>query len=258
MKRMTTEEFLDTGLLEEYVMGLCSAEEQSLVEQYINTDTSVREIYDQIQHSISQLADSYAIEPPAGVKARLMDQLEGKASPPTTNGVSSIGRYLLWAIVPLAALLGIVAVTKIGNLQDDVRAAEVRYAALQKECSRTQQQADAVAQSLRFYKSPATLSGMLRGGAIMPKFEAVAHYNKQEGRYTMEVLSIGSMPAGKCLYLWGDKDGHMVKLQKLEDVVEGNQYVFDPAMESFNLTLEDVDVEAEEPDVSNLVASVSI
>jgi len=195
MKRMTTEEFLDTGLLEEYVMGLCSAEEQSLVEQYINADTSVREIYDQIQHSISQLADSYAIEPPAGVKARLMDQLEGKASPPTTNGVSSIGRYLLWAIVPLAALLGIVAVTKIGNLQDDVRAAEVRYAALQKECSRTQQQADAVAQSLR---------------------------------------------------------------QKLEDVVEGNQYVFDPAMESFNLTLEDVDVEAEEPDVSNLVASVSI
>jgi len=251
------DEFLKSGLLEQYVMGLCSEQERLVVEGYISEYDSVRQVYEELQHSISELADSYAIVPPTDVKAKVMEAVQPSGEYSTPQKEGQYGKLAMGLALALA-VLGIYSLVTISELQSDLKGSEAQYAQLLADCETSQLQAAATAEQLEFYVSSDTRIAELTGGAVLPGFQAVAHYNKATSQYALDIVESGSIPAGKCLYLWGDKDGKMIKLQRITDTEGHEILVFDSKMESLNLTLEDATALVDHPDVSQLVASAAI
>jgi hypothetical protein len=58
---MNQKDFFNSGLLEQYVLGITSEEETKLVEAFIANDPEVRKAYDQLRKEIEQFAESQQI-----------------------------------------------------------------------------------------------------------------------------------------------------------------------------------------------------
>lgn len=58
---MNQKDFFNSGLLEQYVLGITSEQETKLVESFIANDPEVRKAYDQLRKEIEQFAESQQI-----------------------------------------------------------------------------------------------------------------------------------------------------------------------------------------------------
>jgi len=109
-----------------------------------------------------------------------------------------------------------------------------------------------------FYKDTNTESAVLKGNEKLPKFEVVSRYNKSKSQLILDTNSRYSIGNDKMLCLWGDIDGEMILIAKINESTQGEIIDFSSDMTSLNVTLEDLKEEIDHPDVSQLVASVSI
>ena len=61
---MNKENFLNSGLLERYVLGLASSDETNLVEKYASTFDDIQRLINTLRESIKDYAHSKGILPP--------------------------------------------------------------------------------------------------------------------------------------------------------------------------------------------------
>lgn len=254
---MTTEEFLKSGLLEQRVMGLLSDKQVAEVDAYIAEHPEVSHIYSDMQDSISQLADSYGISPPPGSKSAVLKSIRQQQDATQLKKNPTITWVTAVAFIGLAAY-AVLSWSQLQTAKQQLKNAKIDYAALQDDCRKNKARTEEYAAQLLFYTDGNLQVEELSGNDKLAGFAAVTHFNKDLGKYSLEVLELGDMPSGKCMYLWGDVDGKMIKLEKINPDSESAILAFDPRMTSFNITLEDEGKDIDHPDVANLVASISI
>ncbi len=73
---MDIQSFIQSGLLEAYVLGQCSAEERVKVERMAAEHVEVRAELSSIQISLEAYAAAHAVQPPDWMKASIMQRLE--------------------------------------------------------------------------------------------------------------------------------------------------------------------------------------
>lgn len=73
---MTSREFIDSGILEQYVMGLASIQEREEVEMMAEAHQDIRMEIDEISDGLESYAMSNAIKPSALVKPMLMATID--------------------------------------------------------------------------------------------------------------------------------------------------------------------------------------
>jgi len=214
MKRMTPNEFLESGFLEEYTMGLLSDEKAKEVQAYIEAHPTVKAVYDEHQKAIR-----------------------------------------------LAALVGALAIYSFAMWKSTVRELkhqQSEYALLKNDCERSQKESAIANNLMAFYQNPDTQSAILTGNSKADEFSMVARYNPRRSKVALEVLSVADIPSDKVLCLWGDKDGKMILITKLDQGADPQMVAYDKDMESLNVTIEEKSDVIDHPDVSQLIASVAI
>ncbi|MEL6917399.1 MAG: RNA polymerase subunit sigma-70, partial [Bacteroidota bacterium] len=72
--------FLDTDLLEKYLLGTTSTEETSQVERYIAMYPEVRDTYNELQENLETFAKMHAIKTPEGLKERILNRIKAENS----------------------------------------------------------------------------------------------------------------------------------------------------------------------------------
>ena len=72
---MNVTEYIESGILESYVMGAISDQEQREVECLSSIYPEVRNELDELSAALENYALLYSLEPPAAIKTRLMGQL---------------------------------------------------------------------------------------------------------------------------------------------------------------------------------------
>ena len=70
--------FLDTDLLEKYLLGTTTPEESMQVERYIAMYPEVRKTYDELQENLETFAKMYALKTPEGLKARILNRIKAQ------------------------------------------------------------------------------------------------------------------------------------------------------------------------------------
>lgn len=75
---MDLQSFLQSGLLESYVLGQCTPDERTMVERMSGEHPEVRTELEAIEASLEKYAHAHAVTPPEGMKASIMDRIKAE------------------------------------------------------------------------------------------------------------------------------------------------------------------------------------
>lgn len=213
---MDIQSFIQSGLLEAYLLGQCTAEERALVERMAAQHAEVRAEMAAIEQSLEGYAAAHAAQPPAWMKDRILERIEQEASP-TAPPAAPKSRFLrLFPLLALAlALLAGFFFFQKNNLTAEKNALETRVAELQQQIN------DCTGRdSLRMKLEQVNL--MLRdrdntravplGNADGSPGTAVAYLNARRCELAIDLASLPAPAPGKYLQLWSIVDGKPVSM----------------------------------------------
>jgi anti-sigma-K factor RskA len=217
--------YIESGILESYVMGLASAEEALEVEKNIAAYPELKKEMEAIEDALAGYAMQHEKTPPAHVKQELMSKLFSESKPEAKvinissakqiNETRSSG-FRLWAAASVALLLLSVA----GNyfLYDKLKHAENEIVALNNEKAVLASQMDVqktsfeqMGKEMAILKQPFNKIVLMKGvPATSPNSMATVYWNQNTKEVFINVNSLPSPPPGKQYQLWALKDGQAI------------------------------------------------
>ncbi|MFN7118585.1 MAG: anti-sigma factor domain-containing protein [Saprospiraceae bacterium] len=261
--KMDKEEFLASGLIEQYALGLTSEEETRLVEHFRDNYPDIRAKMNALQEAVEQYAAQYAVSPPRRLKKRILSEIQAEEenseleeevnSPPfwkplpstpatADNDPTRTARGLLIGLV--ATML--IAVVFIGILlrQQQQLQADKEMLLGQLANYRTQNTTLEKEQTLfknifNFLESGDAYIIHLWGKGVSKDAHAVVYWNPNTRKSYIRLLKMPALPTGKQFQLWADVDTTMVNAGLLESHTEKLQTVqFIESADSLNITME--------------------
>lgn len=249
--------FLDSGLLEEYLLGLADEDKIPTIERYIRQYPEVKAEYEAMRVAMEQLALKHGIPPPKGMKEAILVEMK-KAH----RSVNQPKRNTLALAAGVAAMVFALAAAWFWIRTHQLNEEKKQLTAdLEKLSLSTKQQAEQcrkIENQLLLLSDPHTGKFLLKGNQKALDFQIVAYWNVPMQQSFLHLTALPELPGKKCYQLWADVNGEMVSLGVLP-------YQTGPVLAipfKLNATSLNVTIEPEggsdHPTVADLVASVSI
>lgn len=260
---MDKDKFLQTGLLEQYVLGLTDEEESEKVEAYADAYPEIKQEIQTMRSALDQYAQQYAVMPPKELKKRVMKSLDGEAKRDGTSrsgGSSSFSRLFSGVAIVLLGILGVLAASFYKGktaAQEQYHSLEAEFQRFKEDCASEKARLRQTQQVYAFINAPETLAVPLAGTAIEPEARAVAYYNSSSQEVYINTSSLPAPPDGKTYQLWADVEGEMINMGVLEQQPEPQRVQYVDHAESLNITIEP-EGGSEEPTVELLLANGAI
>ena len=256
--------FLESSLLEEYVLGIIDPTKVEEVEGYIRDYPEVKSAYDDLQDNIEMLAKKMAITPPSGLRADILKGIDETMSTQEAveKPITGFPRWLTLAASIAAVGFCVWALAlnaEKSTLNANVEQLEEDYRSLADECDTKDLLYAQIQKEQQFLSDANTARYVLTSNQKAAGLKTVAYWNDKSKESFVQMVNLPKLPEGKCLQLWADVDGKMLNLNVLPDEA-GNALVAIPFKEratSLNITLEPLGG-SDHPTVADLVASVSI
>lgn len=86
---MNTKEYISSGIIESYVLGIATREEAAIFECIMKNNAEVKTAYLEAQKLMEDLAAAQAVAPPVGLKAKVWDKIQNEAVEPVVSNVGS-------------------------------------------------------------------------------------------------------------------------------------------------------------------------
>lgn len=235
---MNKEEFLKSGLLEQYVLKLTDPEETELVETMLKRFPELKSELDTMHNAIEQYALSHSIPPPPHLKDRVLAEIEDLEKGPYRQTKPIPGRSLGSVAAILAfAVLSLMLWLQNKGLREDYLVLKENLEAQQAACEEQLQQA--LNRPLAFLSEPSTKTTILKGTAVAPQAEAIVFWNPIKKTACVNLVNLPEPPANKQYQIWADVAGEMINMGLLENSKESIQSInYIANAESFNITLE--------------------
>jgi len=242
---LNIDEYIKSGLVEMYVLGLTSDAERAEVEQLAAKYPELQSHIQAMQNAMEDYAKSYALPPREGLKGDVMKSIDDAETssisddaiqPTTSRGIPT------WITGLAAAMLigvGFFAFQLNSQNQEQVlqiNQLEKDLAALKEDCqtSKATQQ-----QMLALLKDVNTKHVHLLGTNNSPESVVVAYWNENKKKAYISVVAMPDVPADHDYQLWADIDGEMVDMGVVK--LAENNLIEVPYMEraaSLNITIE--------------------
>ena len=203
--------FLDTDLLEKYLLGTTTTEESLQVERYIAMYPEVSKTYDELQENLEEFAKMHALKTPEGLKERIVASIRSER-----NGRKRFFRYAIAA--SFAAFIFAGATFFFWNqnqtLQEENSVVSIQIEDLQK--SMTQQMEDMRNQFI-VLNNPRTRKYNVKGNKKAKELKAVAYVNPVKKLSYINVSKLPNLPEDQCFQMWAEVNGKMVNLGIIEE-----------------------------------------
>jgi len=262
---MSKKEFLTTGLLEKYALGLTSTEENDLVISMMKKYPDLQNQCDGIYGCMEKYIESQAITPPSELKGKVentIDEYEMEKAlkeameKPPAKGIVMPG----WSLAAMAAsLIGLLAFgwmnwNEKNSTQEEMSMLSTNFEKLKTDCAQFEAQQQSMAAQFAFLQDPLTTHIHLRDNGFdkAPDALVVAYWNPNKENAYLKILNLPKPPAGKEYHLWADVDKKMVHMGAIK--CEVGKMLDIPHMAnaaSLNLTLEDKG-DVDHPNVAEL------
>ncbi|WP_350291210.1 anti-sigma factor [uncultured Croceitalea sp.] len=198
--------FLDTDLLEKYLLGSTSTEESLRVERYIAMYPEVREAYNELQENLETFAKMHALKTPEGLKEQILFRIRQEK-----RNRSKFYRFAVAASIAALIFAGAsyffynqnqslqeensMVTNKIKSLENDMK--------IQLEDIRNQ---------YIVLNNPNTKRYAVNGNKKAEELKAVAYINPVKKLSYINVSSLPQLPEDKCFQMWAEVNGEMVNL----------------------------------------------
>lgn len=220
---MNTKEYISSGIIESYILGLASPEEAGIFECVIKNNAEVNAAFIEAQQLFEDLATAQAIEPPKELKDKIWEKIKKEevvtfslpekdlnveAEVQDEKPVKEITTFKRWKNIAVAAsVLFLVSIasnlfwfasqnrssTEIDRLQTEVN---VQNLALEK--------AD---QKWKMIANPNMQAVALNGVEKHPDVKAVVFWDKKSNQVYLHAGNLPTAPEGMQYQLWAIADG---------------------------------------------------
>ncbi|MFD2585400.1 anti-sigma factor domain-containing protein [Croceitalea marina] len=198
--------FLDTDLLEKYLLGSTTTEESLRVERYIAMYPEVREAYNELQENLEIFAKMHALKTPQGLKEQILFRIRQEK-----RSRSKFYRFAVAASIAALIFAGatyffynqnkslqeenLIVNSKIQDLENDMK--------IQLEDIRNQ---------YIVLNNPNTRRFTVNGNKKAQELKAVAYVNPVKKLSYINVSNLPQLPEDKCFQMWAEVNGEMVNL----------------------------------------------
>lgn len=244
--------FLDTDLLEKYLLGNTTSEESLQVERYIAMYPEVRDTYNELQENLEAFAKMHALKTPEGLKAKILDRIRAQ-----NTGRRKFRRYAIAASIAALLFAGssyffweqnkdlqqenTIVNNKIKNLENDMR-----------------EQLEDVRNQFIVLNNPQTKRFQVNGNKKAKELKAVAYINPVKKLSYINVRNLPNLPENQCYQMWAEVNGEMINLGVIKDVSDKDKLRAMPYAENAvgYITIEP-EGGNETPTVQNIVANIT-
>jgi anti-sigma-K factor RskA len=263
--RNDIQEFLESGLLEDYLLGITDESTSRKVEQYIDSYAEVRQAWDSMQQSLEIMALEAQIPVPADLKSDISKAINADSPAkrePSEARIATIRRMnrMVVAASVAAFVFATLAITQWSSLskyKQQVADLTERVGELETELDTQNKSFAQLESEFSIINDPNTQKVIINGNDEARGFVMVAYWNKAEKTSLIRIVNQPDLPNRQCFQLWADVHGEMVSLGVIPEENGMIALDFKTDAESLNVTIEP-EGGSEHPTVSRLVGSVSI
>jgi anti-sigma-K factor RskA len=224
---VNTREYIDSGIIEQFVMGETNAEQTREVMAYARQYPEIQAEIEAVENSLISLAESNAQAPKEKTREQLFDKLfnetpaAGDKNPstpvvsiqaPMSKSVAFNKKYLVAASVALLASVGM-NIYLYGSLKDSENALIALNAEKQQLVSTMASDKTnymAMKEQMAMMNSMDVMQVKLSGMNTMPDAKAMVYYNTRSREVYLHINNLPVAPENKQYQLWAIVDGKPV------------------------------------------------
>lgn len=198
--------FLDSDLLEKYLLGDTSTEESLQVERYIAMYPEVRKTYNELQENLEAFAKMHARKTPEGLKEIILNRIRNErmgrrrfyrfaVAASIAALVFAGSSYFFWNQNQDLQKTNTMVTNKIKTLEEDMK--------VQLEDLRNQ---------YIVLNNPNTKKYSINGNKKAKELKAVAYVNPVKKLSYINVSHLPELPEDQCYQMWAEVNGELVNL----------------------------------------------
>ena len=244
--------FLDTDLLEKYLLGTTTPEESMQVERYIAMYPEVRKTFDELQENLETFAKLHALKTPEGLKAKILNRIKAQ-----NTGRRKFQRYAIAASIAALLFAGSSYFfwNQNQNLQNENVIVNNRIRTLEEDMK---EQLEDVRNQFIVLNNPQTKKYAVNGNKKAKELKAVAYINPVKKLSYINVRNLPNLPDNQCYQMWAEVNGEMVNLGVIKSVDDKDRLRPLPYAEN---AVSYITIEPQggndTPTVKNIVANIS-
>lgn len=244
--------FLDTDLLEKYLLGTTTQEEALQVERYIAMYPEVKAEFDELQENLEIFAKMHAVKTPDGLKEKIFAQIRGE------KVVRK--RFFQYAVAASVSALLFAAAAYFFYNQNQNLQQENEMVTNQIELLKEDMKAglEDVRNQFIVLQNKNTKKYNVNGNKKAKDLKAVAYVNPVKKLSYINVSKLPNLPEDQCFQMWAEVNGEMVNLGILKEAGAQDKLMALPYSDN---ALGYITIEPQggnqTPTVENIVANIS-
>jgi anti-sigma-K factor RskA len=254
---MNKKYILENGILELYLLGELSVDEQIQVENILVSDIELKTKFDLLEKSFEALAFENEIIPPRKVKEDLLQKVRNSKFNNVIIQPKPFKQYLAIAasIAVFMALATIWMYIKLDTIENELQLVQSEKTALEKDLNGLQGQ---IAETSKWYNAinnPDVEQYLLKGNALAPEAKVISYVNNKDKTVVINAESLPELDENHDYQMWADVKGEMINMGVILKDKSMLQMTYIENAESLNITIEPAGGNVH-PTVSQLVTNV--
>lgn len=203
--------FLDSDMLEKYLLGATTELETLQVERYIAMYPEVQEAYNELQENLEIFAKLHAIKAPQGLKEKIQSRIKSER----------IGRRRFFSYAIAASLTAIMFAgvsyffwNQNQSLQEENSVVSNKIKLLEENMN---EQLEDVRNQFIVLNNPQTKKYTVKGNQKAKDLKAVAYINPVKKLSYINVSKLPHIPESQCFQMWAEVNGKMINLGIIEE-----------------------------------------
>jgi anti-sigma-K factor RskA len=241
---MNVREYIASGILENYVLGLTGESESREIEALARQYPEIQLEIDAIEKAMNEYALKHAINPPAALKEKVLDAVkrsgkkkEAKVIPFPAEKKINYWKWTAAAAIFLLCVSGgllLMQETNFETLNDNYQTASDALKSANEELARAKK-------DLAILKNPMNKTVELKGMDKTPGAKAMVYYDLEKKTVFLELTSLPMPPDSMQYQLWAIKGEQKMDLGLIDlqgDTTGIHPMKNAPQAEAFAITLE--------------------
>lgn len=249
---------LDNGILERYVLGELTENEQQQVEVALGQYPELKAKLETIETSFQELAFENAIDAPSSVKSELLKNTKNSSSKVVSISPEKSLRPYLNIAASIAAVLCIGLIylfTQLNTTKRQLQFVEEENTKLNKNIDNLNEYLSETNKWYVAINDPDVQKYVLKGNALMPEATVISYVNNANRSVVINTKRLPKLDDEHDYQMWADVEGEMINMgiiDKNKDMLAMN-YI-DNA-ESLNITIEPAGGN-DHPTVAKLITNI--
>ncbi len=217
---MNVEDYIASGILEQYCLGLCSPEERKEVEQVAANYPEVRKILEDLCQGIEAYAAAHSVPPPQRLKRKVLEGVDAVAQaegsfPASRNPRRAKLPARYYYFTAAASVATIILAGLAFMFYQNQEYARKELAAISQQVQRLQenyQNLNASHEELQkeyvLLKDIGTHHVQVVGSEQAPRTQCVVYWNPEHKDAYLNIVNLPTPPQGHEYQIWADVEGH--------------------------------------------------